>query len=250
MESKIYNQEGKETGKITLPESVFDLPWNNNLVHQVVVSMQANARKMIAHSKDRSDVRGGGRKPWKQKGTGQARHGSSRSPIWRGGGITFGPRNDKDYSKKINKKMKIKTLFTILSQKLKDNEIIFIDRLIFTEPKTSEAKKIISSLSNIAGFEKLATKRKNAALFSLGEKDRDTEKSFRNFSNMSVNEARNMEPLEVLTYKYLIISDPDNAIKFLENKSDKLNKINKLNKEANKSDKLKKKKIGKIKKDK
>ena len=249
MESKIYNQEGKETGKIILPESVFDLPWNNNLVHQVVVSMQANARKPIAHSKDRSDVRGGGRKPWKQKGTGQARHGSIRSPLWRGGGITFGPRNDKDYGKKINKKMKTKTLFTVLSRKLKDNEIIFIDRFIFTEPKTSEAKKMISSLSNIAGFEKLATKRKNTALFLLGEKDRNTEKSFRNFSNMSVGEARNMDPLKILTYKYLIISDPDNTIKFLKNKSDKLNKINKLN-TADKSDKQKKKKIGKIKKDK
>lgn len=218
MEAKVYNQEGKETGKVKLPESVFDLPWNNNLVHQVVVSMQANARKPIAHAKDRSEVRGGGRKPWRQKGTGQARHGSIRSPLWRGGGVTFGPRNDKNYSKKINKKMKAKALFTALSKKLKDNEIIFVDSISFTQPKSAQARKVLTSLSSISGFKDLATKRKNAALFSLGEKDKNTEMSFRNFGNVLVDEARNLDPVELLTYKYLIVSQPENVVKFLEKK--------------------------------
>lgn len=141
MESKVYNQKGEEVGKITLPEQVFDLPWNADLVHQVVVGMQANARTPVAHTKDRSEVRGGGRKPWQQKGTGRARHGSRRSPIWKGGGVTFGPRNEKIYSKTINKKMRAKALFTALSQKLKDNEVLFVDTLSFTEPKAVEAKK-------------------------------------------------------------------------------------------------------------
>lgn len=218
MEAKVYNQEGKETGKVKLPESVFDLPWNNNLVHQVVVSQQANARQPIAHAKDRSEVRGGGRKPWRQKGTGQARVGSIRSPIWRGGGVTFGPRNEKNYSKKINKKMKAKALFTALSKKFKDNEIIFVDKFAFTEPKAAQAKKILTSLSNISGFKDLRTKRKNAALFSLGEKNKNTEMSFRNFGNVLVDEARNLDPVNLLTYKYLIVSHPEDVVKFLEKK--------------------------------
>lgn len=218
METKIYNTEGKEVGNVSLPENIFGLPWNGDLVHQVVVSAQSNQRTPVAHTKDRSEVRGGGKKPWRQKGTGSARHGSRRSPIWRGGGITFGPRNDKDYTKKINKKMKAKALFTVLSQKLKDNEIIFLDNISFAEPKSARAKEIIASLSLIKGFNDLSKKRKNAALFSLGIKDKNTEKSFNNFGNISVDEARNLDPLELLTYKYLIFSNPENVVKFLESK--------------------------------
>ena len=219
MQAKVYNQEGKETGKVTLPESVFDVPWNNDLVHQVVVSMQANARESIAHTKDRSEVRGGGRKPWRQKGTGQARHGSIRSPIWRGGGATFGPRNEKNYSKKINKKMRAKALFTALSKKLKDNEIIFIDSFSFAKPKSTQAKEVLNSLSTISGFKDIATKRKNAALFSLGEKNKNTEKSFRNFGNVIVDEARNLNPVDVLKYKYLVLSNPKESIDILNAKT-------------------------------
>ena len=227
METKIYNLEGKEAGKVSLPESIFGLPWNDDLVHQVVVSQQSNLRTPVAHTKDRSEVRGGGKKPWRQKGTGQARVGSNRSPIWRGGGITFGPRNDKDYGKKINKKMKAKALFTVLSRKLKDGEIIFVDSLAFTEPKTAKAKEIITNLATIAGFDTLATKRKNAALFALGTKDKNTEKSFQNFGSISVDEARNLDPLDILTYKYLIVSEPENVVKFLESKLPKKKEVKK-----------------------
>lgn len=219
METKVYNLEGKEAGKVTLPDSVFGLPWNDDLVHQVVVSQQSNMRTPVAHTKDRSEVRGGGRKPWRQKGTGQARHGSRRSPLWRGGGVTFGPRKEKDYSKKINKKMKVKALFTALSRKFKDEEIIFVDSAVFTEPKSKKAKEVLTNLSKVKGFDTLITKRKNTALFALGQKDKNIEKSFQNFRNILIDEARNLNPLDILTYKYLIVSDPKNVVKFLESKS-------------------------------
>lgn len=219
METTIYNTKGKEAGKISLPESIFGLNWNADLVHQVVVSMQSNARQPIAHTKTRGEVRGGGKKPWQQKGTGRARHGSSRSPIWIGGGTTHGPRNDKEYARKINKKMKIKALYTILSKKLKYNGLLFVDSLSMSEPKTAEAKNVIVSLSKIKGFEKLTTKKNNTVLIALSKRDISTEKSFRNMSNVLVEEVRNINPLDLLNYTYVIFENPAEAMKVLESKA-------------------------------
>jgi large subunit ribosomal protein L4 len=205
METKLYTQNGKEAGKITLPESVFGLSWNADLVHQVTIAMRGNERDPIAHTKTRGEVSGTGKKPWQQKGTGRARHGSRRSPIWVGGGIAHGPRKDKDYSRKINRKTKTKALFTILSQKLKDGEILFVDSLSFSTPKTKDAKTVMLSLAGIKGFEKLSTKPKNVALIATDKKDVNLSKSFQNFGNVSVEEARNINPLSVLNHKYLIM---------------------------------------------
>ncbi|KKT21953.1 MAG: 50S ribosomal protein L4, partial [Candidatus Nomurabacteria bacterium GW2011_GWF2_43_8] len=141
-EAKIYNQKGAETGTISLPDRVFAAKWRSDLVHQVVESMRSNKRAGTADTKDRGEVRGGGSKPWKQKGTGRARHGSSRSPIWVGGGVTHGPLAEKNYKRKISKKMRAQALFSVLSKKLKDGEIIFIDSLSLSGIKTKNALKV------------------------------------------------------------------------------------------------------------
>ncbi|MCW9054490.1 MAG: 50S ribosomal protein L4 [Candidatus Pacebacteria bacterium] len=218
MDAKVYNQEGKEVRTISLPEQVFGLPWNADLVHQVVVAIEANARTPVAHTKDRGEVRGGGKKPWRQKGTGRARHGSSRSPLWRGGGVTFGPRNDKDYSKKINKKMRTKALYTALSQKLRDGELLFVDSFAFDAPKTAEAKKTLGALSQVAGFDTLTSKKRNSALVVTADKDPVVERSFNNFGNMEVGEVRNLNARDVLATKYVIFANPSEALSFLESK--------------------------------
>jgi len=221
METKVYNQSGKETGKITLPGAVFGVKWNGDLVHQTVLAMQANARTSVAHTKDRSEVRGGGKKPWKQKGTGRARHGSSRSPIWSGGGVTFGPRNDKDYSQKINKKMRAKALFSTLSAKNKDGELLFVDTLSFTEPKTAKAKETLEALSKIKGYETILNKKNNSVLILTAKKDDSVYNSFGNFKNVAIEETRNLNTVDALTYKYLIFVDPKESIEILSSRLDK-----------------------------
>jgi len=215
MDTKIFSQDGKESGKISLPESVFAVNWNSDVVHEVVVSMQSNARAGTAHTKDRSEVRGGGRKPWKQKGTGRARHGSRRSPIWTGGGVTFGPRSEKDYSKKINKNLKAKALAITLSKKLKDGEMIFVDSLSFEAPKTADAKTIVTALAKGTGIEELVTKRKNTAVVVLSERNENIEKSFANFGNMEVMQAKDISTVDLLTYKYVVVVNPDASVETL-----------------------------------
>jgi len=219
IKAKIYNQEGKESGALELPEGIFGLEWNGDLVHQVTVSMRANARTPVAHTKDRSDVSGGGKKPWKQKGTGRARHGSIRSPLWVGGGVTHGPRKEKSYAKKINKKMRTKALYTVLSQKLRDNEIIFVDEFKFKDMKTKQAKHAIDSLGKVKGFETIASKKRNAALVTVSEVNDNIDKSFRNIPSVFVDEIKNINPVELLSFKYIVISNPEESIAFLGRKT-------------------------------
>lgn len=218
MEAKIYNTKGKEAGKVALNEKVWGLSWNGDLVHQVVESMRSNARMSTAQAKDRSDVSGGGKKPWAQKGTGRARHGSSRSPIWRHGGITHGPLNVKDYSKKLNKKVRAKALYTVLSEKLRNNEVMFIDSIAMSTPKTAEAKVILSSLSGVKGFEKMLSKKRNSAYFASAEKSEAVTKSFSNFGNIDFDAVENMNPMDLLNHKYVVIVSPEKAIGFIEGK--------------------------------
>lgn len=211
LEMPVFSMEGKEVGKFTLPESLFTAPWKVDLVHQVTTAMQANARQNRAHTKDRSEVSGGGKRPWAQKGTGQARHSSTRSPIWRHGGITFGPRNDRDYSEKINKKMRMGALISVLSRKAKEGELILVDKFTFAEPKSTVAKTILATLAESTGAAPLVSKKKNAALLALASYDVNTIKSFSNFGNVMTEEMRNLNALNVMTAKYLIVENPEEA---------------------------------------
>lgn len=221
METQIYNQKGKSVGKFDLPESIFGVPWNGDLVHQVVTAMQANARTPVAHTKTRGEVRGGGRKPWKQKGTGRARHGSSRSPIWKGGGVTHGPRNEKSYEQKINKKMRTKALYTVLSEKLRKGQIIFLEELNLKAIKTKDAVSIINDLSSIKGFERMVGGKKPNTYITVPAKGEIVKKSFANIQTVEIDEVRNMNPVDLLAFKYIIISQPNESVAFLGGKIEK-----------------------------
>lgn len=169
--------------------------FNSNLVHQVIVSQISNRRKSIAHTKDRSEVRGGGKKPWKQKGTGRARHGSSRSPIWIGGGVTFGPRNEKNFKRTIPKNIRRKALLEILEEKKKSNNIIFVDKI--EALKTKQASEFLKKNSLLS----------DKCLIVLKDMDKKTILSFRNIPNAKTIQMKDLNCLDVLTAKKIVITE-------------------------------------------
>ena len=198
MELPLYNQSAEEVGTVSLPDSVFNVPSNNDLLHQVVSSLMANKRQVIAHAKTRAEVRGGGKKPWRQKGTGRARHGSIRSPIWRGGGVTFGPTKEVIFKKKIGKKMARKALAVALSEKARSNGIIVVDGIGLNAPKTKEVSGILRAF-------KQKLDRTGSLLFVTPSVDKNLYRATKNIQKVGVIEARNLNTLEVLSYKNLIL---------------------------------------------
>jgi len=220
MEAKIYNQKGESITTVALPAKVFGAKWRADLVHQVVQSMRSNKRAGTADTKGRGEVRGGGKKPWKQKGTGRARHGSSRSPIWVGGGVTHGPLAEKNYKRKISKKMRAQALFSVLSKKLKDDEIIFVDSLALSKINTKSAVGVMQNLSKTSGFKMLgnAKYKKPKVLTTLWARNEKAEKSFRNIPTLDIVFLKNLNPLDVLNHKYLLIENPEESVKFLESR--------------------------------
>lgn len=221
LDAEVYSKDGKKVSTFALPEEVFGLDWNADLVHQVITSLQTSARHPYAHAKTRGEVSGGGKKPWRQKGTGRARHGSTRSPIWVGGGVAHGPRNDKNFDRKVNKKTKNTAIKTIISQKHRDNEILLVDTLSFTTPKTVEMKKVIDNLAKInENLSKLSNKKHNNALFITNAQDKNLYLSLRNFGNMETQSVNDVNPIILSKYKYLVFVSPDASIKTL---TDRLN---------------------------
>jgi len=219
LSADIWSAQGKKSGSLQLPENIFGLAWNESLMHQVVTSMQDNARTNVAHARGRGDVRGGGRKPWKQKGTGRARHSSIRSPIWRGGGVTHGPNKNEVFARTIPKKMRAKALFIALSRKLRDGEIVFVNSFEIEKPSTASAKKALVALAK-SGFERL-NKDKNAALVAFSDAKEASVKSFRNLGNVSYASVRDLNPVSVLRSKYLILENPEAAVAILATRASK-----------------------------
>ncbi|MDP3731378.1 MAG: 50S ribosomal protein L4 [bacterium] len=206
MKTDLYNQQGEVISQIDLPDEIFGLKVNNDLVHQAMVAQLGNSRQVLAHTKDRSEVRGGGKKPWRQKGTGRARHGSIRSPIWKGGGVTFGPTKERNFSKSINKKMKRKALFMALSSKASSQQLMVLESLSIEKPKTKLADQVIKGLSSKMKGYKASKKKRDSLVLVLPDTDKAIEKSTRNLDYTKVLSAKSLNILDILNNKYLLLT--------------------------------------------
>ena len=199
---KVYNQAAEAVKDLELPKNIFGVKVNNELLHQAVVAQRANSRQVLAHTKDRSEVRGGGKKPWKQKGTGRARVGSSRSPLWIGGGVTFGPTKDRNFKKKINQKMKQKALFMALSDKVSSSSLVIIDKLELAEYKTKEFNKILSSLEKKA----ISSERRDILIVN-DSKNEIVRNSGRNLVGVKIINFENINLLDILSSRNLLLTE-------------------------------------------
>ena len=193
MKVEVFNKENKKVDAMELPDRVFGAKWNPDLVKQAFMVQMSNRHFPWAHTKDRSEVRGGGKKPWAQKHTGRSRHGSSRSPLWIGGGTTFGPRNERDYSRKISVKMKQAALFSLISKKLKDGELKFIDTLAIGAPKTKEAAAILGNFF----------KKNQSVLLVPSVKNRNMKMAARNIPKVSVASPNALSVADALNSKFV-----------------------------------------------
>lgn len=205
MKISVYNLEGEKVKDIELSKDVFGVESNNVLLHQVYVARQANKRVAIAHAKDRSEVAGSNKKPWKQKGTGRARTGSVKNPIWRSGGAIFGPTKDRNFSKKVNKKANKKAITIALTEKVKSEGMIVVENFDIKEKKT---KAFAKGLSNL--------KLKGKTLVNLGEKEKDAYLYARNVENVKCIPVDTLNVLDILNHKNLVLSV--DSVKFLEKK--------------------------------
>lgn len=198
----IYNQKAETVGELELDAKVFAVKPNEALVHQAVVAQLANERQVLAHTKDRSEVRGGGKKPWRQKGTGRARQGSIRSPQWVGGGIVFGPLKTRNFSLKINKKMKQKAMFMALSDKLASNDLIILDNLEMKESKTKAFDMILTNLEKKV----FAAENKKRSVLIVNDNNEGVKRSGRNLTGVEILNVDNINIVDLLKYKKLIFT--------------------------------------------
>ncbi|MDE7199823.1 MAG: 50S ribosomal protein L4 [Lachnospiraceae bacterium] len=189
----VYNMEGKEVGKMDLNDAVFGVTINEHLVHMAIVQNLANKRQGTQKAKTRSEVRGGGRKPWRQKGTGHARQGSTRAPQWKGGGVVFAP-TPRDYSFKLNKKEKRAALKSVLTSRVQDNKLIVLDELKLDAIKTKDFKKVMDNL-NV-----------DKAMVVIGGQDENVILSARNLPRVNTAVAENINVYDILKGDTLVLT--------------------------------------------
>jgi large subunit ribosomal protein L4 len=195
-EVKVYNWEGKDAGTMTVPDALFAVATNPNVIHDVIVAQEANGRVVLAHVKDRSEVSGGGKKPWKQKGTGRARHGSSRSPIWVGGGVTHGPQANRNFETKLNKKTRRTALAMVLSDKVHDGAFVAVEDFRFPEAKTRFAAQMRKALPGATG----------SALLVVTKEDVEARRAMRNLPKTGVILAHSLNVRDVAKYRTIVAS--------------------------------------------
>ena len=194
MITDVFDKQNKKIETMELPERIFGIKWNPNLVHQALMIQLANRREPIAHAKGRGEVRGGGKKPWRQKGTGRSRHGSIRSPIWIGGGVTHGPTKERKFGGKINKKANRLAIFSILSKKLENKEFKLIDDLKIEPAKSKNAaiflKKIFGDKPN--------------ALLIASTDNQKIKRLVSNIKNIDAIGAKSLNIYDLLKYKNIL----------------------------------------------
>jgi len=201
---KVLKLNGEENGEIKLVDKIFNIEAKPALLNQAIVVQINNSRSSIAHTKDRSEVSGGGKKPWKQKGTGNARAGSSRSPLWVGGGVTFGPRNVINWRKNLSKKMRDKSIFAALSEKVKNKNVVIVNNLSFKNIKTSFAVEFLENMPIKEG----------SILVVLPKKDKNVELSFRNLPYVKTTQANNLNLYDIVKFDWIIFDE--DSIKEIE----------------------------------
>ena len=199
---QVFKTDGTKSGQMTLSDDVFGAKINEAVLHQVVVAHLANKRQGTQSTRTRSEVRGGGAKPWRQKGTGRARHGTTRSPIWAGGGVVFAPK-PRDYSKSVNKKVKKVAMKSALSMKVKENNIIVLDELVLKEAKTKEMVQVLSNL-----------KVEKKALVVLPDKDDSVVRASSNIPGVSSTFSGELSVYDILNHDMFIITK--DAVKKVE----------------------------------
>lgn len=190
----LYTQAGKNNGTIDVSDVVFAADQNNAVVHQVYTALEANARESWAKTKDRSEVRGGGKKPWKQKGTGRARHGSTRSPIWSGGGVTFGPLSERNYKQKVNRKMNKLAVRVCLSEKVRNESLVALEDLSI-EGKTKE----LAAMRDVLPFD-------GTLLLIVGEVNEAVTRAIRNIPKFHMVRAIDVNVVDLLHHKHVLVT--------------------------------------------
>jgi large subunit ribosomal protein L4 len=198
MKTPLYNQKAETIGDVELNAKIFDVKSSLHLVTEAVRVQASNSRKGLAHTKTRGDVSGGGKKPWKQKGTGRARAGSNRSPIWRHGGVVFGPRSERNWSLKMNKKAKTKALFMSLSEKVKEGNLFVVDSITLDAPKT---KAFVAVLKNFQDKVKLGKKQ----LFLFPKKDENLFRASRNLNAITPTLAASLNVTDILNADTIVM---------------------------------------------